>query len=430
MDLKGAYTLLNVHPDDVPMFTQQLMGDLIYIHLCGVFGWTETPFPFEVVTRAVRGELKHRVRGYSKMYVDDIFGFSLRRFLKSDLQEAKKVCVDLLGPDAVAEHKTESGTRVEMVGWTLDMDEELLTVAYKNLLKAMYGFFTVDLEQPATLDLVQRLMSWSSRYVLVCGVMAPFQASLNALSAGRSVRHSTSPWSGAAKTAVRMWRAMLALVAVNEKQHARSLQSFKKRTPTHVVVTDASLSQVGFLIFALTDSGETCLGGGAVSIAEYEFGGDSSNQNTAEFIGSMLGITALVKLGVKDTGILLRVDSMTALKWSITWRLKGERGVNAAMAMSALCMNYGIDIVGTDFLAGVDNWQCDNLSRADQKGMSVKEMMEKNGLPGVRNVVIDDDPAVKKLLGACNPTMSIGSETEFSRVWSALQSSVKELRRE
>ena len=227
--------------------------------------------------------------------------------------------------------------------------------------------------------------------------------------------------------AVRMWRAMLALVAVDEKHYARTLQSFKKRTVTHVVVTDASLSQVRFLLYELGAAGETCLGGGAVSIAEYEFGGDSSNQNTAEFIGSMLGITALVKLGVKDTGIILRGDSMTALKWSITGRLKGERGVNAAIAMSALCMNYGVDIVSTDFLAGVDNWQCDNLSRADQKGMSVKDMMKKNGLPGVRNVVIDDDPAVRKLLGACNPAVSIGSEGEFSRVWGAIQSAVKEM---
>ena len=88
MDLKGAYTLLNVHPDDVPMFTQQLVGDLIYIHLCGVFGWTGTPFPFEVVTRAVRRVLKYGLKGYSKMYVDDIFGVCLRRNLEEELRRA------------------------------------------------------------------------------------------------------------------------------------------------------------------------------------------------------------------------------------------------------------------------------------------------------------------------------------------------------
>ena len=223
-----------------------------------------------------------------------------------------------------------------------------------------------------------------------------------------------------------MWRAMLAVVAVDEEKHARTLESFRKRPVTHVVVTDASLSQVGFLIYEIKGSAETCLGGGAVSIAEYEFGGDSSNQNTAEFIGSVLGLIALVKLGVRDTGIVLRGDSMTALKWSLTGRLKGERGTNAAMAMSARCMHYGIEIVETDFLSGVNNWKCDNLSRADQKGESVESMLEKNGLTGAQRLIIDDDPAVGKMLGACNPARSIGSELEFASVWSAIQGAVKE----
>jgi hypothetical protein len=220
---------------------------------------------------------------------------------------------------------------------------------------------------------------------------------------------------------------MLTLVAVDEEKHTRTLVSFKKSPVTHVVLTDASLSQVGFLIYELTNSGRTCLGGGAVSIAEYGFGVDSSNQNTAEFIGSVLGIAALVKLGVKRTGIVLGGDSMTALKWSLTGRLKGERGVNAAMAISALCLNYGIDIVETEFLSGGDNWRCDNLSRADQKGESVREMLDKNGLPGVALVFIDTCPAVKQLLAACNPARSIGSEPEFSRVWSDIQSAARRL---
>jgi hypothetical protein len=46
MDLKGAYTLVDVHPDEVGMFAQEMMDELMYYHLCGVFGWSCTPAAF------------------------------------------------------------------------------------------------------------------------------------------------------------------------------------------------------------------------------------------------------------------------------------------------------------------------------------------------------------------------------------------------
>jgi hypothetical protein len=46
MDLKGAYTLVDVHPDEVGMFAQEMMDGLMYYHLCGVFGWSCTPAAF------------------------------------------------------------------------------------------------------------------------------------------------------------------------------------------------------------------------------------------------------------------------------------------------------------------------------------------------------------------------------------------------
>jgi hypothetical protein len=84
MDLKGAYTLVDVHPDEVGMFAQEMMDGLMYFHLCGVFGWSCTPAAFQVVTRAVVWELRHKLKGKAVMHVDDILGICLRSQLDHD----------------------------------------------------------------------------------------------------------------------------------------------------------------------------------------------------------------------------------------------------------------------------------------------------------------------------------------------------------
>ena len=42
MDLKGAYNLLSFRPNDVSLFGMEVTGDLIYLQLCGIFGWACT----------------------------------------------------------------------------------------------------------------------------------------------------------------------------------------------------------------------------------------------------------------------------------------------------------------------------------------------------------------------------------------------------
>ena len=53
MDLKGAYTLLSLHRDSVHLFGMELSNNIIVFFLGGVFGWTGTPFAFQVLTRSI-----------------------------------------------------------------------------------------------------------------------------------------------------------------------------------------------------------------------------------------------------------------------------------------------------------------------------------------------------------------------------------------
>lgn len=68
MDLRGAYTLLSFRPEDAGLFGMELTGDLIYLQICGIFGWSSTPAAFQVVTRALKWEFKSCLKSLTEMY--------------------------------------------------------------------------------------------------------------------------------------------------------------------------------------------------------------------------------------------------------------------------------------------------------------------------------------------------------------------------
>jgi hypothetical protein len=74
--------------------------------------------------------------------------------------------------------------------------------------------------------------------------------------------------------------------------------------------TDASLLGAGGFRYEILETGtEVVRGGYAVNLEHLGFGVDSSFQNASEFIGVILGLLALVKMGVKNVDLELRGDS-------------------------------------------------------------------------------------------------------------------------
>ena len=115
MDLRGAYTLLSFRPEDAGLFGMELTDDLIYLQICGIFGWSSTPAAFQVVTRSFKWEFKSRLKSNTEMYVDDVIGVCFAEDVVSDIVEAARICTSLLGPTAVAVEKTETDTRLEII---------------------------------------------------------------------------------------------------------------------------------------------------------------------------------------------------------------------------------------------------------------------------------------------------------------------------
>jgi hypothetical protein len=187
-DLSKAFTLLNFHSTNVHLLACALTDGYTLIYHTGLFGWTGAPYAFDVITRLIRSSVRQcDIRGVLDMSVDDLIGATLppqigqtssTAFTQdtslSDRTTAKIMCINLLGSKAIAEHKDEQGRRLDIIGWTIDLDRRTVTLSRKNFLKTLFCFFSVDPEVPVSFRTTQRLASLSSRYTLVLRHMRPY----------------------------------------------------------------------------------------------------------------------------------------------------------------------------------------------------------------------------------------------------------------
>ena len=144
-DLCGAYTLLSFQPDVVRYVGGELNnGDCVFF-LSGIFGWTGTPAGFQVVTRAIQFELNKCLRGRARVYVDDTMGVCLRSEVDSEIEMLTKLCETLFNSDCIEKSKTLIGRKLDFIGYSVDLDEKLVSVAEKNYLRCIYAYCSVDL---------------------------------------------------------------------------------------------------------------------------------------------------------------------------------------------------------------------------------------------------------------------------------------------
>lgn len=420
MDLSGAYTLVDLAPRDVPIVAAEMQGGLVAFFFCGMFGWTGMPAAFQVVTRAIRWELQQPgvLRGLMNMYIDDIAGVTLRRWVDGELEVSRVVIKKLLGDGAIEEKKTEWGRRLTFIGWDLDLDQRLVTLARKNALKALYGFVTEGAQDRVPMVAIQRWASWAERYGEICLYMRPFRRILyGAVRVGQE--HTTVRVTPEVRVAIRLYQALMALTVVREQSFARSFDSFVKKKPTLVIQFDGSLKGVGVTWHAVSgDAQEAVLGGSAVSLRSLNFGEDSSFQNCSEFIGVLIGIIGALQEGWDTSAVWLRGDSTTALAWAEGGRFKSDNVLRAATVMCMICATQGVRIVGTELWTSEENWVCDELSRLEE-GMRWENIVRKLGgrsgrFGGMREVKVEKAMEVLEL---CNPRRGMGSEEEFGQFW-------------
>ena len=73
---------------------------------------------------------------------------------------------NLLGPESVAADKDKSGRQLDMIGWLIDLDAQLVTISDRNFDKTVHAFFSFNINEPITLHQVQVMASLASRYTM------------------------------------------------------------------------------------------------------------------------------------------------------------------------------------------------------------------------------------------------------------------------
>jgi hypothetical protein len=424
MDIAAAYTHLDIPPEMSHLFAQEIMNGLIILHHCGVFGGSVTPAAFQPVTRCVLHEVRATTKGGAEMYVDDLAGVCMKKDVEEEMSKAEHVITDLLGPGSVQVEKNVTGQVVTIIGWTFNLTDQTVTVARKNLMKAIYCIFNVDLDGMTNLREIQRLASYLERYSVICRILRPFLSCLNRMMKEFYGLRRDFKFSEEAIMELRMWRGWLYLLSVDPGTYSRPFVTFRDREPSYVITTDGSLGQIGIIIYRMGGASEACVGCSAVSIAGFGFEDDSSYQNTCEYIGMVLGVLALIKLGIRGVDVVVRGDSTTALSWVQKEKVSGKAAMNAALVLVSLCIKFGIEVNYLEFLDGLANHKADRLSRLIEKKMSIERAMEINGHSGAEVIDLLGDQASATLVDMCNPGRGLDSEESFGVVWIAIRDAV------
>jgi hypothetical protein len=427
MDIAAAYTHLDIPSEMAHLYAQEINNGLIILHHCGVFGGSVTPAAFQPVTRCVLHEVRAETKGGADMYVDDLAGVCMEKDVEWEMSRAEQIITDLLGPGSVQLEKNVVGQVVTIIGWSFNLKDQTVTVARKNLMKAIYCVFNVDLEGMTNLREIQRLASYLERYSVICRILRPFLSCLNRMMKEKHGLRMDFKFSKEAIMELRMWRGWLYLLSVDPGTYSRPFVTFREREPSYVITTDGSLGQIGIIIYAMGGASEACVGCCAVSIAGFGFEDDSSYQNTCEYIGMVLGVLALIKLGIRGVDVVVRGDSTTALSWVQKEKVSGKAAMNAALVLVSLCIKFGIEVNYLEFLEGIANHKADRLSRLIEKKMSIERAMEINGHSGAQVIDLLDDQASATLVDMCNPGRGLDSEECFEAVWTTIRDAVQGL---
>jgi hypothetical protein len=152
------------------------------------------------------------------------------------------------------------------------------------------------------------------------------------------------------------------------------------------------------------------------------FEDDSSYQNCAEFIGAIMVIVVMLKLGYRDIKVKLRGDSVTALTWAWEQRFRSDLINNASVVFILLLTMTGTEIVGHEHIPAEENWRCDGLSRP-KLGKTLVEL----GICEVPFFDLNTDANVCEIVQLCNPTLLVDSEEDFANFWRRAQSAISAL---
>ena len=439
-DLSRAFMLLNFRSEDVALLAAELTDDVCVVYHTGLFGLGTLPYAFAAISRVLEQHLNvaplnlgfAQMFGSLRVYVDDLMAVTVKQCLENDNQIVNAYCNNLLGPGAVEPKKFESGRRLDLIGWLFDLDARVVTISQKNFHKVSFAFFDVNVDKKVQVRTLEKLASLGSRYSLIIREMRVINAALYRNYAGMNNHNAYIQWETDATVAVLLWRAVLLHLRLNESTFAKPLDSFRSQDPTVIICFDSSLTGVGVIIrqfVGVDDVTNMFVCGAVLALGNFQydvlpepikFNDDSSFQNLSEFIGVIYGMLMLRSLGINHTGVLLKGDSVTAMRWSETERFRGVLSKPAALTYLNICIEYGYEVVGSEYVTSEDNHQCDRLSR----GVSPRVLCQEGLCSASLIYKMEESDAL--LISLCNFNHNFHTTADLLTFWERIKECLKQ----
>lgn len=423
LDLKGAYTLLTFKSDEIKYMGGELDDGNYIFFLSGIFGWNGTPAAFQVVTRAIQHECNVHLAGKAKMYVDDIMGVCLREDVDQEIKTISDICCRLFNSDCVESSKTAIGRRLDFIGYSVDLDQRLVSVSERNYLRCIYGFCFVDLDSSVELKFLERLASWGSRYSTICEFLRPLTHVLYDQMIGKKDQYRIF-LDQRTKLFIQVLRSVFIMSMLFEKKYTRSLDSFCKRPSNVIIEFDASLFGGGCLIYQRIGNKYKVVGGSQYDITSLGFRDTdehrSKYQNVSEFTIATLALCDVVRKFPNLKSVSFRGDSMSALTWLKETRFKSDFVLNASMLMMFTLLIHDIKVDEVEFITSAQNWRCDALSRRGTL-QNIKQKDPSFKLTKLWNLPYSD------LLDLCSPHNQHTNQTDFISFWRRILFAVQSL---
>ena len=404
MDLKGAFGLLRIFSGDVKKMAFELTDDLTLLHTAGMFGWTGTPFAFSIFSRLLEGCIGHDIRGGLKVYVDDLCGCSGSPHAEEDQLTAESICLDLMGDGSLAKDKHFQGRRLDMLGWSFDLDLKTVSVSETNHLKTVFCMFSIENTKKYNLRTWQAVASRASRYVTVCPHMKPYTSSFyDMIKQFHNDSWILKSLTEECKEDLNMWKAFLCLLVPFEQKFSRSLTSFRDREPIIKVEYDASLTGLGVVLSLKTNGLWEIIQHVGMEFPFHEIiKNDSSYQNSCEFIAIVIGIYMTALLGYKDFGYCLHGDNVSSLSWAVHGGGISPRAKAASVALALISIRVQSKLTTITHVPGKLNFIADGLSRG--------KLCEELDLSPLTTSPNDTRVLILELLNVINPVISFSSQ--------------------
>jgi hypothetical protein len=277
------------------------------------------------------------------------------------------------------------------------------------MLKAIQAFFSVDVEGKVTLEEVERMASYASRYAVLSRAMKPYTAALHADAAMFKGNHHARPrrLSQLAKCDIVMWRAFLCLLRLDPANFARPLESFRKKKPSVLIEYDASLTGLGLGV-SLWDEATSSFGLVAYTgvILPYKTNKKSAYQNTKEYTAVLLGLALIEQEQLVPRGFAYNVcgDNTTSLTWIEKGKAASTLARRANIGYSLIAEHLDANVAELKHIPGKLNIVYDGLSRG-KRGVDL-------GLPAHLEVVLRPESMALRYIALCNPHLPLMTPDE------------------